>query len=446
MDIPFNHALLDQLVSQARAYFFHYVLSWAMLAQIAVAGCALLLAYKATRAIRTWITRQQAKCSPSQEICRDLTKLTTFSYVIGPVLALLFLWIPYRIAEHFNLPRDGLYTIVICMLALALVRFLTGQMQNRLWATIIMIFLWFNALLYIFHLNEPWLNLLQHIDFNSGQIHISLLTIFRAVVLVLVLYWLVRNLLFLLHFWLTAESGLAPAIQILLYKLSVVFLFCVSVVVVLQYMGLGLTVFALFSGALGLGLGFGLQKVFANLVSGFIILADKSIKPGDVIQVGDKFGWVNFLGTRYTSVITRTGTEHLIPNENLVTNEVINWSYSNNLVRIDLPVGVSYAADLAKARELMLAVAAGSPRVLKEPRPNCFLKGFVDNSVNLELRVWLNDPQNGIGSLKSELLWGIWERFHEHGLELPFPQRDLHLKSMPEVRIRTGSGEGPKAG
>jgi small-conductance mechanosensitive channel len=117
-----------------------------------------------------------------------------------------------------------------------------------------------------------------------------------------------------------ADRGIRPdpAVQILLYKLSVIFLFCASVVVVLHYMGLGLTVFALISGALGLGLGFGLQKVFANLVSGFIILADKSIKPGDVIQVGDKFGWINFLGTRYTSVITRNGTEHLIPNENLV--------------------------------------------------------------------------------------------------------------------------------
>jgi small-conductance mechanosensitive channel len=438
MGIPFD---LASVMSQAREYFFQRVLSWAMLAQIAVAACALLLAYKATTLIRAWITHQQAKCSPLQETCRDLTRLTAFSYVIGPTLALLFLWIPYRIAEHFNWPRDGLYTIVICLLALALVRFLTGQMQNRFWATIIMIFLWFNAFLYIFHLNEPWLLLLQHIDFNLGQIHISLLTLFRAVVILLGLYWLSRNLLFLLHFWLTEESGLTPAVQILLYKLSVIFLFCVSVVVVLQYMGLGLTVFALFSGALGLGLGFGLQKVFANLVSGFIILADKSIKPGDVIQVGDKYGWVNFLGTRYTSVVTRKGTEHLIPNETLVTSEVINWSYSNNLVRVDIPVGVSYASDLEKARDLILEAAAGSPRVLTDPKPACLLAGFGDNSVNLELRVWLNDPQKGIGSMKSDLLWGIWRRFHEHGIELPFPQRDVHLKSIPDTLIRTGPEE-----
>jgi small-conductance mechanosensitive channel len=441
MGMPFDLAAVNQLGSQARDYFSQHVLTWAMLAQLAVAGGALLLAYKVTKVIRTWINRQQAKCAPLQEICRDLTRLTTFSYVIGPALALLFLWIPYRVAEHFNLPRDGLYTIVICLLALTLIRLLTGQMQNRFWATVITIFFWLQAFLYISHLNEPWLNLMQHIDFQAVKIHISLLTLIRAVVLVLVIYWLARNLLLMLHFWLTVESGLTPAIQILLYKLSVIFIFCFSGFVVLQYMGLGLTIFALFSGALGLGLGFGLQKVFANLVSGFIILADKCIKPGDVIQVGNKFGWINFFGTRYTSVITRNGTEHLIPNENLVTNEVINWSYSNNLVRIDIPVGVSYAADLEKARDLILETAAASSRVLTDPRPNCFLVGFGDNSVNLELRVWINDPQNGLGSVKSELLWGIWHRFREHGIELPFPQRDLHLKSMPEVSIRTAPKE-----
>ena len=183
----------------------------------------------------------------------------------------------------------------------------------------------------------------------------------------------------------------------------------VCVVIVLHYLGLDLTVFALFSGALGLGLGFGLQKVFANLVSGFIILADKSIKPGDVIQLGDKYGWINFLGSRYVSVITRDATEHLIPNENLITGEVINWSYSQNLVRLKVPVGVAYGSDLEKARELMLAAAADTLRVLKDPKPACLLAGFGDSAVNLEVRVWINDPQNGIGSVKSDLCMGHLE-------------------------------------
>jgi small-conductance mechanosensitive channel len=147
------------------------------------------------------------------------------------------------------------------------------------------------------------------------------------------------------------------------------------------------------------------------------------------------------LGTRYTSVIARNGTEHLIPNENLVTSEVINWSYSNNLVRLELPVGVGYGSDLEKARDLMLEAAAACPRVLQAPKPNCYLIGFGDSTVNLELRVWLNDPQNGVGSVRSQVLWGIWRRFHEHDIEFPFPQRDLHLKSMPEDKIQVGPKE-----
>ncbi len=218
-------------------------------------------------------------------------------------------------------------------------------------------------------------------------------------------------------------------------------LFSLCVVIAFHYLGIDLTVFALFSGALGLGLGFGLQKVFANLVSGFIILADKSIKPGDVIQLGDKYGWINFLGSRYVSVVTRDGTEHLIPNENLITGEVINWSYSQNLVRLHVPAGVAYGSDLEKARELMMAAAADTLRVLKDPKPACLLVGFGDSTVNLEVRVWINDPQNGIASVKSDIFWGIWQRFREHGIELPFAQRDVHLKSIPEITVRIGAKE-----
>lgn len=140
-------------------------------------------------------------------------------------------------------------------------------------------------------------------------------------------------------------------------------------------------------------------------------------------------------------MVTRDGIEHLIPNESLITGEVINWSHSQNLVRLRLPVGVAYGSDLEKARELMLAAAADTLRVLKDPKPVCLLTGFGDNAVNLEARVWINDPQNGIGSVKSDLFWGIWQRFRDHGIEIPYSQRDVHLKSIPEITIRTGPEE-----
>ncbi len=153
--------------------------------------------------------------------------------------------------------------------------------------------------------------------------------------------------------------------------------------------------------------------------------------------MGNTYGWINFLGSRYVSVVTRGGVEHLIPNESLITGEVINWSYSSNLVRLLVPVGISYDSDLDTAIRLMLEAAGDTMRVLHEPNPACLLTDFGDNAVNLELRVWINDPQNGLGAVRKELLMGTWRRFKTEGIELPYPQRVLHHKSIPEVRIRT---------
>ena len=441
MGIPLNLASVDQLVSEAREYFSLNVLSWAMAAQIAVVGLVLLFRPIASRGINAWFTRLKEQCSLAPELYADLHFLMTFKRVIHSFLAFIFLWILYDIAEHFGWARDGIYTAVVILLAITAMRLLTEPMKNRFWARILAGAIWLWAALYIFHVIDPWLNLLRQIAFKLGQVQISLLQFTRALPIFLALYWLSRSLSIIWKFWLQAGSGLTPAVQILLSRLGTIFLFSASVVWVLHYLGLDLSVFALFGGALGLGLGIGLQKVFANLVSGFFLLADKSIKPGDVIQLGDKYGWINFLGGRYISVLARNGTEHLIPNEKLITGEVINWSYSQNLVRLEVPVGIDSAADLEKARDLMLETAAATDRILKDPAPACLLMSFGDNAVNLELRVWINDPQNGIGPVKSNLLWGIWKRFRDHGIEMPYFQRDVPLKSIPEGRIRTRSEE-----
>ena len=446
MSISLDLAQFQEMWSAAQAYFSQHVLSWSMAAQVVVIGCTLLLTRQASRAIRAWLTQQQSQYATHPGASTDIAILLNFVKVINTFIGFILVSITFGIADHFNLPRNELYAVGIILIALTVTRLFTDGMKNRFWARVLAMALWVLAALYIFHLIDPWQRFLQSIDFQLGQVHVSLLHIYRGFILLLALYWLYKNLRIFFHFWLRIKSGLTPAVQILLYRLGSIVLFSACVVIVLHYLEIDLTVFALFSGALGLGLGFGLQKVFANLVSGFIILADKSIKPGDVIQMGDKYGWINFLGSRYVSVITRDATEHLIPNENLITGEVINWSYSQNLIRLKVPIGVAYGSDVAKARELMLAAAADTLRVLKDPKPSWHLAGFGDSAVNLELLVWINDPQNGIGSVKSDLCWGIWKRFQEHGIEMPNPQRDVHLKSIPEITIRTGPEGGPKAG
>ncbi len=166
------------------------------------------------------------------------------------------------------------------------------------------------------------------------------------------------------------------------------------------------------------------------------MLADRSIKPGDVIEVetgdGPTYGEVKTLGSRYVAVRTRAGTETLIPNEVLISNAVTNWSFSDKRVRRSISIGVAYNTDVENAMKLCVEAAARCRRVLKQPKPMCLLRGFGDSSVDLELRVWLGDPEDGVANISSEILLEVWKSFQEHQIEIPFPQRDLHIKSMPE--------------
>jgi len=219
---------------------------------------------------------------------------------------------------------------------------------------------------------------------------------------------------------------------VLLTKLAKFLIFTSAVLFTLSAVGVDLSAFAFLGGAIGVGLGFGLQKIVSNFISGIIILADKSIKPGDVVEIGSVYGWVKKLDTRFVSVVTRSGKEYLIPNEDFITKEVINWSYSDELVRVSAEVGVSYSSDLRLVEELILKAAEEKRRILSSPEPNCLLMGFGDSSVNFELRFWINDPRNGIQNIRSEVLFSIWDNFEEHGIEIPFPQRDYHLKSLSD--------------
>jgi small-conductance mechanosensitive channel len=228
-----------------------------------------------------------------------------------------------------------------------------------------------------------------------------------------------------------ASTELSPSFRVLFAKLVRIVLLVVALLIGLNAVGVDLTALTVFSGAVGLGLGFGLQKVISNFISGIILLADRSIKPGDVIVVGDTYGWVQSLSTRYVSLVTRDGKEHLIPNETLITERVENWSHSNNYVRLRIPVGISYRNDLRLAMRLMTEAATESPRVLAEPPPNCLLTAFGNSSVDLELRVWIDNPADGVGGVKSDVLLRVWDKFHEGGIEIPYPQVDVHLKEWP---------------
>jgi len=449
MSTPFDLTDLMTMGLAAQNYFVNHFLAWSMVAQLMVVGLLYLLARLAAEAVRPRLRSSLARHTWIEHSLPHLTKLF-IARLISPIIMVVLLWIAYCIARHFHWPDHGIRLFLSLVLAWVIIRLLTAQMKNRTLARLLSIIIWSIAALDILHLLLPVLTVLNSIHLVIGSVRLSMLTAIDGGLILLVLFWLSRNISRLFEHWIKTVQNVTPSVQVLLYKLVSITLFTLVIVGVLYYLGFNLTAVTVFSGAIGLGIGFGLQKIFANLISGLIILADKSIKPGDVIQLGDTYGWINFLGGRYISVLTRDAKEHLIPNEDLITNQVINWSYSNNLVRLKIPVGIAYGSDLKQAMALMLEAAHAMPRVLSDPEPACLLMGFGDNSVDFQLRVWIRDPQNGITNVKSQILLGVWDRFQEHGIELPFPQRVLHHKSLPEltVAIRTpgraaGADTGP---
>ncbi len=232
-------------------------------------------------------------------------------------------------------------------------------------------------------------------------------------------------------------TGFDRSQSLLAEKISTIVIWGAAFFIGIDLLGIDLTALAVFSGAFGLAIGFGLQKTFGNLIAGIILLMDKSIKPGDVIAVTDaagneSFGQIRKIGVRAVSVTTRDQREYLIPNENLMVNQVENWSYSSKNVRMQVPVGISYNADLKLAEKLMLEAAAESDRVLNSPPPTIWLDAYGDSSVNFVIHCWIRDPEEGVGNIRSQVLKSLWWKLKEHEIEIPFPQRDLNLRDSDQ--------------
>ncbi len=273
---------------------------------------------------------------------------------------------------------------------------------------------------------------------SVGDMRISLwdgLVVIGVIFLVIALAWAATRLCATL---LRRLTRLDNTQRLLSEKITTIAIWGAAFFLGIDLLGIDLTALAVFSGAFGLAIGFGLQKTFGNLIAGIILLMDKSIKPGDVIAVADQagnstFGQIRKIGIRAVSITTRDQKEYLIPNENLMINQVENWSYSSRNVRMQIPVGVSYNCDIKKAEELMLEAAKSCDRVLKTPPPTCWLDGYGDSSVDFVIQCWIKDPEGGIGNIKSEVLKKLWDLFQESDIEIPFPQRDLNIRGNAQI-------------
>jgi small-conductance mechanosensitive channel len=358
--------------------------------------------------------------------------LRIFAQLLLPLYLLLFSLLVRGFIDRFNFSSiDLINPFVHATTAWLIYRLVAGLTHNRFWLRLAAVLAFGIAALQSFGLLQPTFDFLGSLSFAVGKSNLSVLDLVNGIFILLFLLWISSLLGSAGESKIRQLPNLPPSLQVLLAKVVRVFLIFLSFLVAMSTIGLDLSSFALLGGAIGVGIGFGLQKVVSNLVSGLILLLDRSIKPGDVIEIDNTYGWINSLRARYASIITRDGKEHLIPNEDLITNRVVNWSFSDKNIRVRVPVGISYDSDPRIAMALCVEAARASGRVLNNPEPRCLLTEFGDNSVNLELRFWINDPSNGVGNARSEVLLGIWDRFKESGISIPFPQRDIHLKSLP---------------
>ena len=261
---------------------------------------------------------------------------------------------------------------------------------------------------------------------------ISALDIVRGVVIFAALFWITGLVGDLMKRRINSTDELTVSFKALLSKILDILLPVVALVIALQLVSFPFGALAIFGGAIGLGVGLGLQRTISNFAAGFTLIADKSIKPGDVVEVGETFGWVTEMNARYVAVRTRDGTNHLIPNDTFIDEGVINWSHSDKVVRLHAAFGIAYGfKDLKFVQQMAEDVAVTIDRVLEHPKPRCNLMEFGDSSINFDLRFWINDPSNGASNVRSDVMMALWEKLHEHGIEIPFPQRDIHIKSLP---------------
>lgn len=366
-----------------------------------------------------------------------------------PVTALVVLVIGRWFLHYFQ-PVHLLNVAVPLVLAMVIIRAVVYLLRHtfapgrslRSWEMGVTWIVWLGAALYITGLLPDVVNYLDQTGFNIGAQRISLVMVFQAlltiIVMLLAALWIGR----LIEGRIMALDDVELNLRFAFSKIVRTVLVIVAVLIALPLVGIDITALSVFGGALGVGIGLGLQKVAANYVAGFTILLDRSVSPGDLVTVDHFYGEVTKLTSRCVVVRGMDGTEAIIPNETIVTSTVINHSYSNRRVMMRIPVQISYAADLRRALELMLECAHAQPRVLKEPGPAALVTAFGADGINLELVTWIDDPERGKLNLQSDIYLALYNAFRGSGIDIPFPQRDIRIVSPVPVATAPGASSG----
>ncbi len=417
------HSLLRNLITNAQ----EIIVLW----QIAVLLASLGLA---------WLLQRQLGKRMASRVSAGLTldvlniSARSMSRLMFPLFALILVvagkWaLSHWYATHLlNVAIPLLFSLALIRVTVyALRRGFSSQEWLHPWERFIGWVVWIGLALYITGLLPEILALLDDISFHVGKHRLSVLLIMQGILAftasMLLALWLASSL----ETRIMEATALDINQRVILSKISRTVLILVGVLIALPMVGVDITLLSVFGGALGVGLGLGLQKIASNYISGFIILLDRSLHIGDVVSVDNRKGEVTSLTTRYVVLKSDDGTESLIPNDTFITSTVVSQTYSNRRIRLILPFCVSYTSPVELALNIMLDAAKKRPQILADPEPVVFLKEFVDSGIDLELIIWVEDPEGGVLRLRSNLNLEIWAEFQRNGIEIPFPQHEVRL-------------------
>lgn len=412
------------------------------LVQFAIIGGALMLAWALRRhyapRLRDWMRSREGW--PRWRLRILIVVHRNLQLAVFVVLLWLSVWI---MAQYSPFPSRRFLLELAASLATAwlLVSVAGRLIQNRLLRRTVTWGAWIYVTLHYLGLVEDTAAALDSLAIELGELRLSALMIIQGLAIATVLLLAIRLASRLASERIRENEDLSPSMQVLAIKAAQAALYITGFFVLVRAIGFDLTGLAVLSGAIGVGIGFGLQKVVSNLVSGIIILLDKSIKPGDVISIGENFGWINKLSARYASITTRDGREFLIPNEDFITGQVLNWSHSDRFVRLDVHFGCAYKDDPHKVRRIAVDAARSVDRVLPSRPPVCHITAFGSSSIDYVLRFWITDPSGGLTNIRGNVYLALWDAFQENGITIPFPQREVRLLEPNPAGTGTNSSE-----
>ncbi len=413
-------------------WFQQQILALDFLTQLGILLLTLLIAYFIQKPIRPRLATGISNLRLLSPLRRVLTAV---SHQLTAIVFLFVLWLATGIVSQIEDGTDsGMLEIVASLMtAWILIRLTSALIANAFLSRLVATLAWTIAALNIVGLLDPAIDTLESVSIPLGQTRVTVLTVINGAILLATLMWAALAISKLIDNRLSQVSDITPGARVLIGKTIRLIMVVVAVMVALSSVGINFAALAVFTGAVGVGIGIGLQKQVSNLISGVILLLDKSIKPGDVIEVGQTFGWVNTLSARYVGVTTRDNKELLIPNDDFVTNQVINWSHSDNDVRMEVKFGTSYDSDPHTVRKLAMEAATKPERSVDYRPPVCHLVEFGDSSINFVLRFWIKDPAKGVTNVKGEVLLELWDVLQEHGIDIPYPQRVVHMAQTEQT-------------